>query len=153
MFSNTQKAILVAGLAINLAAIVTVSAVMHQREVRAHSIQLGTIVVTPADAERRVAADGTIEMVLPPIRVTAADAERRVAANGTIDMVLPPVAVTAADAGDAQYAASGQDQDADNGLAVQILLQTLDTLSPGQYLESSLSLDVLGTLAFDRAGR
>jgi hypothetical protein len=131
MISNTQKLVLAIGLAVNIAGIATVGVVMHNRYVASHTIELGKVVVTPADAEGGpLASNEAIHLQLAPVVVTPADIEDRYAANGTQDM--------------AQVSAAP---------AIEILVQAMDALSPGQYLDTSAAMGVLSTLAFERIGR
>lgn len=131
MISNTQKLILGIGLAVNIAGIATVGIVMHNRYVASHTIELSKIVVTPADAEGgRLTSNETIQLHLAPVVVTPADSEDRYAANE---------AQVERQAGDTQ--------------AIEVLVQAMAALSPGQYLDNSAAMDALSTLAFERIGR
>jgi hypothetical protein len=131
MISNTQKLILAIGLAANIAGIATVGMVMHDRYVASHTIELSKVVVTPANAE-----GGPL------------------ASNEAINLQLAPVVVTPADSGD-RYAANEAQIgfQAGESQAVEVMVQAMDALSPGQYLDSSAALNALGTLVFDRVGR
>ncbi|HEX5340658.1 MAG TPA: hypothetical protein VFX47_07230 [Gammaproteobacteria bacterium] len=131
MISNTQKLILVIGLAANIAGIATVGTLMHNRYVASHTIELSKVVVTPADAVGGpLASNEAIQLTLAPVVVTPADTEERYAAN----------------------AARHEDQASDTS-AIEVLVQAMDALSPGEYLDSSAAMDVLSTLAFVDAGR
>jgi hypothetical protein len=131
MISNTQKLILAIGLAANIAGIATVGVVMHDRYVASHTIELSKVIVTPADAEGGpLTSDEAIQLTLAPVVVTPADTEARYAANET---------QTETQASDAP--------------AIEILVQAMDALSPGQYLDSSAAMDVISTLAFEHIRR
>jgi hypothetical protein len=131
MISNTQKLILAFGLAVNIAGIATVGVVMHNRYIASHTIELSKVVVTPADAEGGpLASNEAIQLQLAPVVVTAADTEGRYAANGNQNGVQ-----------------------ASDAPAIEVLVQAMDALSPGEYLNSSAAMDVLSTLAFERIGR
>ncbi|HEX6549908.1 MAG TPA: hypothetical protein VF117_04490 [Gammaproteobacteria bacterium] len=126
MISNTQKLILAAGLAVNIAGIATLGVVMHNRDVASHTIQLGAVIVTPVDAGVKLASNGTVE--LAPVVVTRAHSEER-------------------------YAARDVEREAAVAPGMGAMVQAIDALSPGQYLDSSAALNVLSTLAFERVGR
>ena len=126
MISTTQKLILAAGLAVNIAGFATLGVVMHNRDVASHTIQLGAVIVTPVDAGVKLASDGTVE--LAPVVVTRAHSEER-------------------------YAARDAERQAAVVPGIDVMVQAIDALSPGQYLDSGAALDVLSTLAFERAGR
>lgn len=126
MISNTQKLILAAGLAVNIAGFATLGVVMHNRDVASHTIELGAVIVTPVDAGVKVASNGTVE--LAPVVVTRAHSEER-------------------------YAARDAERQAAMAPGMGVMVQAIDALSPGQYLDSSAALDALSTLAFERVGR
>ena len=126
MISNTQKLILAAGLAVNIAGLATLGVVMHNRDAASHTIQLGAVIVTPVDAGVKLASDGSVE--LAPVVVTRAHSEQR-------------------------YAARDAERQAAMAPGMDMMVQAIDALSPGQYLDSSAALDALSTLAFERVGR
>ncbi|MGH8371961.1 MAG: hypothetical protein ACRETO_04430 [Gammaproteobacteria bacterium] len=131
MISNMQKLVLAIGLAVNIAGIATVGVVTHNRYVASHTIELSKVVVTPADAEGGpLASNEAIHLQLAPVVVTPVDTEDRYAANETQGM--------------AQISAAP---------AIEVLVQAMDALSPGQYLDTSAAMGVLSTLAFERIGR
>ncbi|HET7651104.1 MAG TPA: hypothetical protein VFL15_10440 [Gammaproteobacteria bacterium] len=129
MITKTQKLVLAAGLALNIAGIATVATVAHHRYVESHTIQLGTILVTPVDAGVKVASNGTVE--LAPVVVTQAHAADRYAANRS----------------------TGSEQAASLLPGIDAAVEALAALAPGQYLNTDTALTMVSTLAFDRAGR
>ncbi|MGH8306772.1 MAG: hypothetical protein ACRER0_00710 [Gammaproteobacteria bacterium] len=131
---NTRKLILAVAFAVNVAIIVAVSAMsIHQHGVhQTNTIELGAIVVTPADAIPETVNLGAIV-------VTPTDADWEYAeAHG----VQRPVAKTTS------VFDAGMDEDA----AASSLMQALNALSPGQYLDTDAAMRALNTLAFAGQG-
>lgn len=129
MITKTQKLVLAAGLALNIAGIATVATVAHHRYVESHTIQLGAIIVTPVDAGVIVASNGTVE--LAPVVVTQAHATDRYAANDS----------------------AGSEEAASLRPGIDVAVEAMAALAPGQYLNADSALTMVSTLAFDRAGR
>ncbi len=167
--NSTRKMILTVAFAINIAVIAAITAVgVHQYSNRqANTIELGTIVVTPTDVDwqyaeargvRRPVATITSGADSAPVESAAKSAD---AEPGSID--LGAIVVTPTDA-DWQYAeahgvqrpvaaaASVADSDAVEAAAAASLVQALNALSPGQYLDTDAALRVLNTLAFAGQG-
>lgn len=132
--NSTAKFIFAAVIAANLAAIAAVSIYTGLTRSAAETpvIQLGKIVVTPADAETPTIELGTVV-------VTPSDADRRFAeAHGVWRPSDTGTSVSNRDAGQA---------------AMTSLLQSIAALSPGQYLDTDAALRALDALVFDNQGR
>ena len=134
--NTTGKLIFALVISANLAAIAAVGAInLHRRATQeSQVIHLGTIVVTPADAETPVIELGTVV-------VTPTEADWRFAeAHGVYrrQEVATNVGKADDDAGQRPEAA---------------LLQALAALSPGKYLVTNTALRALNTLVFDGQGR
>lgn len=132
MSSNIHKVIIGLCLAANVVSIAAIATVIHHRHTanQQQVVDLGTIVVTPANAEKDAVASSRV-IDLGVIVVTPAPAQQQYAAN-------------AVPAQNGQSAAIP---------AIETLVQAMDALSPGEYLDNSATMDLLGTLAFDRVGR
>lgn len=132
--TTARKLILVLGFALNIAAITTVSIITLHRHAanRAPVVDLGTIIVTPGNASSGYAVNGTVD--LGSITVTPQDS------------ATAKIAVSSSPAG----GKTEPDEKADSATAV--VMEALDTLSPGQYLNMSASMRALNTLVFERLG-
>lgn len=158
--NTTHKMIVVAAFALNVGAVAAVSGVALNRYLhdQADPIQLGTIVVTPADAAKSPAELGTIV-------VTPSDADWRYAeahgvqrpavesiALGTI--VVRPNAEQLADLADAMptrpTATSVGEKTED--VVDASLIDALEAFSPGKYLFNASTLRALNALVFEGSG-
>ncbi|MGA9852507.1 MAG: hypothetical protein WBR15_06190 [Gammaproteobacteria bacterium] len=133
--NSTRKIIFAIAFAVNAAAIAAITTdSVHQHSMRqANTIELGTIVVTPADA-----IPGTVN--LGAIVVTPSDADWRYAgAHGVRRQAATLLA----------------ESDTGNRMedsAAASLVQTLNALSPGQFLDADAAMRLLNMLAFEGQG-
>jgi len=134
MNSNIRKAVIGLCIAVNVAAMAAIGIVMHQRYVANHTIDLGTIVVTPTPAQlRELAANRVVD--LGTIVVTPTAEQLRYAAN-----------LKSTNGSEAQAQAAELP-------AIETVVQALDALAPGQYLDSNIDTAAFSTLAFDGLDR
>jgi len=134
--------------------------IMHRHaQQQADNIQLGTIVVTPADAET-----GTVN--LGAILVIPSDADWRYAeANGVqrpamTTITLAPITVQPTTAQLVGVVAVRVTSNAHTNEAAiaeaaasSALVEALEAFSPRQYLDTDATLRVLNALVFERSGR
>ncbi len=141
--NTTHKLIFAVALAVNVAAIATLSAVtLHQRNpVRpTPTINLAPIVVTPTEADWRYAEAHGVR------RSVATVALGVIVVKPTAEQLAEVAAVKAA----SHTPASGTDRSRDAGAAS--LVEVLDNFSPGRYLDADAPLRVLNALVFARQG-
>ena len=132
MNNTIRKTVIGLCIAVNVAAMAAIGVVMHQRYVAGHTIDLGTIVVTPTPAQLH-----------------------EVAANRVIDLGVVTVTPTAEQL---QYAANMKANNDSEAQAADLpafesLVQSLESLAPGQYLDNSADVAAFATLAFERLDR
>ena len=132
--NTTGKLIFALVITANLAAIATVTAMSrHAHATRdTQVIQLGKIVVTPANAETQPIQLGTVI-------VTPTESDWRFAKAHGVSRPVSAAELTA-------------DDRAQNS-AVESLLQAMAALGPGQYLDSDAALSALDALVFQGTGR
>jgi hypothetical protein len=158
--NTSRKVILAVAVALNLAAIGAVSGVIMHRHAsqQANTIQLGSILVTPADVEADTVSLGAI-MVTPSAadwRYAQTHGTQRPAvttiALGAI--VVQPTAEQLADAAvieaipgvPANQAVSVED------VASASLVEALEAFSPGKYLDTDATLRIVNALVFEHSG-
>lgn len=132
--STTGKLIFTLVITANLAAVATVTALSrHAHTIRdTQVIQLGKIVVTPANTETQTIQLGTVV-------VTPTEADWRFAQAHGVSRPVSAAELT------------GQERAQDS--AVDSLLQAMAALSPGQYLDSDAELRALDALVFQGPAR
>jgi len=158
--NTTSKVILAVTFALNVTAFAVVGGMALQRHSRpqADTIQLGSIVVTPADAEA-----GTVN--LGAVLVTPSDADWRYAeARGVqrplvANIALAPITVQPSTEQLAEVAAVNVTSNAPAAQATIVedpasasLVKALEAVFPGQYLNTNTTLRVFNTLVFERVG-
>lgn len=158
--NSTHKIIFAIVFAINVTAIAAITAAsVHQHSARqANTIELGAIVVTPADAEA-----GTVN--LGAVLVTPNDADWRYAEVRGVqrplatNIALAPITVQPTVEQLAEVAAVKMTSNAPiaqatiaEDAASASLIKALEVVSPGQYLDTNATLRVFSALVFERAG-
>ena len=158
--NTIHKVIFFAALALNVAAVAAVTGVVLKQHAqgRSQTIQLGTVVVTPEEAENLQTNLGTIVVTPSDDDWRYAEArgvQHRVPAGtalGTI--VVKPTAAQLAELADAMSlrratAAVGDKAEAVAGVS---LMEALESFSPGKTLLNVSTLRVLDSLVFANSG-
>ncbi|MGB9429193.1 MAG: hypothetical protein WCC11_04850 [Gammaproteobacteria bacterium] len=132
--NSMHKLIFTVAVIVNVAAIATVMASLRSQRstTETQTINLGAIVVTPADAQ-----PGPIQ--LGTVVVTPSDADWRYAATRGVRRPVVTAAIEAAPL-------PGDDAGA-------TLVEALEAFSPGQFLDADAELSLLNTLVFESNGR
>jgi hypothetical protein len=140
--NTTHKLIIAVAVVVNLAAIVTVSAMtLHRHAVQAaQTIQLGAIVVTPTEADWSYAEARGVHRPVVTVQLGAI----------TVTPTLTQLAEIA-DSKTVNTISTGA-ADAPQDAATVSLIEALAAFSPGQYLETDADLRLLNALVFERAG-
>ncbi len=156
--NTISKTLIAVALALNIAAIAGVTGVLLRQQSQTDTIDLGSIVVTPADADA-----GRINLGV--ILVTPSDADWRYAeargvqrpAENTIALgaiVVQPTAEQLAEIADASITrhASTTAPATTEDVVSTSLVETLKSFTPGQYLYTDTALRALNALVFERSG-
>ncbi|MDE2234217.1 MAG: hypothetical protein KGL13_02150 [Gammaproteobacteria bacterium] len=158
--NTISKTVFAVALALNIAAVAAVTGVALKQHAigQTETIQLGTVVVTPADAENLQANLGTI--VVTPSEddwrfAEARGVQRPVAASialGTI--VVKPTVGQLAELADAmpKYPAPAAVKDKAEAVAGVSLIEALESISPSRTLLNASTLRVLDSLVFGHFG-
>ena len=156
--NTTSKTLIAVAIALNIGAIVAITGLaLHQRS-QPNTVDLGRIVVTPADSD-----SGGVNLGAILVTPSAADwryAETRgvqrpamkTIALGTI--VVKPTAEQLAEIADARLTRSvpRTEPATAEDLVSASLVEALESFTPGKYLDTDITVRALNALVFEHSG-
>jgi hypothetical protein len=156
--NTTSKMLIAVAIALNISAIAAVTGLAMQQQSQGDRVDLGRIVVTPADSN-----PGTVN--LGAILVTPSDADwsyaetRGVQRPAMKTIALGSIVVTPtaeqlaelADAGITRHAPDSEPVTAENVVPTS-LVEALASFTPGKYLSTDTVLRALNALVFEHSG-
>jgi hypothetical protein len=153
--NTTSKTLIAVAIALNIAA---VTGMVLRQQSQGDRVDLGSIVVTPADSN-----PGTVN--LGTILVTPSDADWRYAqargvqrpAMKTIalgSIVVTPTAEQLAELADASITRHAPDAEpvTAEDMVTTSLVEALESFTPGNYLDSGSAMRALNALVFEHSG-
>ncbi|MDE2090741.1 MAG: hypothetical protein KGJ08_02415 [Gammaproteobacteria bacterium] len=156
--NTTRKMIFAAAVTLNFAAIAIATGMVLRQQSQANTINLGAIVVTPADYDHRTVDLGTI-LVTPSDadwRYAEARGVQRPAMNSIAlgSIIVRPTDEQLADVADTGLTSNTRATEylTDTDASSTSLLEALEALTPRTYLDTTTTLRALDKLVFERSG-
>jgi len=156
--NTTSKTLIVVAIALNISAIAAVTGLVLRQQTQMNTVNLGSIVVTPADSD-----SGRVNLGVILVTPSNADWDYAQAhgvqrpaiktiALGTI--IVQPTAEQLAEIADARITNDAPATEAITATDVTstALVDALKAFAPGKYLDTDATLQILNALVFEHSG-